>query len=158
MRRTLASAPITIYEAYGTHLGIVTKGTHPRADTISSLKARINEVIQNADGATGETQVALIERGYELLRSFCEVVAETELLQGVTQRYQPNVMMTRLPNIKFDCLREAVDAINPIFEQCCRFIASHSQPLETLNVRPSIAELKQDWKIARDARKKYSEC
>ena len=81
---------------------------------------------------TGELQQALIEKGYEYLRSICEIAVEAELLQGVTQRYQPNVMMTRLPNIKFDRLREASEKIFSVFEKCCRCIASHSQPLETL--------------------------
>ena len=70
-------------------VGIVTKGSHPRADTYNSLKGRINTTIQAAQPLAGELQAALIEKGYEYLRSICEVTVEFELLQGVIQRYQP---------------------------------------------------------------------
>jgi len=133
-------------------IGIVSKGTHPRSDTVSNLRGRINTLVQSAEKASGETQAALIEKAYELVRNICEVIVEQELFQGVTQRYQPNVMMTKLSKINFTGLEAAVSAINPIFEDCCRYIGSHSQPLETLNVRPTLTMLKSDWKKVLDAR------
>jgi recombinational DNA repair ATPase RecF len=139
----------------GAKIGIVSKGTHPRSDTFSNLRGRINTLIQSAEKATGETQAALIEKAYKLVRNVCEVIVEQELLQGVTQRYQPNVMMTKLPKINFAGLEAAVAALNPIFEDCCRYIGSHSQPLETLNVRPTLDTLKADWKRIQDARDTY---
>jgi hypothetical protein len=139
----------------GTKIGIVSKGTHPRSDTFSSLRSRINVLLQAAEKAMGETQAALIEKAYELMRNICEVIVEEELLQGVTKRYQPNVMMTRLPNINFAGLQAAVAAISPLFEDCCRYIASHSQPMETLNVRPTLDTLKADWKKLQEARDAY---
>jgi hypothetical protein len=57
------------------------------------------------------------------MRNICEVIVEEDLLNGVTKRYQPNVMMTRLPNINFAGLKVAVAAISPLFEDCCRYIA-----------------------------------
>jgi len=140
----------------GAKIGIVSKGTHPRSDTYSNLRGRINTLIQSAEKATGETQAALIEKAYELIRNICEVIVEQELLQGVTQRYQPNVMMTKLPKINFAGLEAAVAAINPIFEDCCRYIGSHSQPMETLNVRPTLDSLKADWKKIQEAREAYA--
>jgi hypothetical protein len=119
------------------------------------LKGRINGVIQAAESATGETQSALIEKAYELMRNICEVIVEEELLRGVTKRYQPTVRMTVLGNINFSGLEAAVAVINPLFEDCCRYIASHSQPMETLNVRPTLDMLKADWKKLQDARDAY---
>jgi hypothetical protein len=139
----------------GSRIGVVSKGNHPRADTMKSLKGRINELIQNAEKSTGEAHAATIEKGYELIRNICEVFVESEVLQGVTQRYQPNVMMTRLPNINFSALENTVQAIYPIYEDCCRYIGSHSQPLETLNVRPTLETLKQDWKTILRVRDAY---
>lgn len=136
----------------GTKIGIVSKGTHPRSDTVSNLRGRINTLIGSAEKATGETQAALIEKAYELVRNICEVIVEQELLQGVTQRYQPMVRMTMLPNINFSGLKDAAEAINPVYEDCCRYIGSHSQPLETLNVRPTLTTLKSDWKKVQEAR------
>jgi hypothetical protein len=142
-------------QADGVRFGVVSKGTHPRADTYKNLKGKLNGLIHSAGKASGETQSALIEKCYEYLRSICEVVVETELLQGVTQRYQPNVKMTVLPNIRFDRLRQASETIFEVFEKCCRCIASHSQPLETLSVRPSLSDLQRDWKMVEDAIAQY---
>jgi hypothetical protein len=36
-------------------------------------------------------------------------------------------MTTRLPNINFARLEAAVAAINPLFEDCCRYVGSHSR-------------------------------
>jgi recombinational DNA repair ATPase RecF len=139
----------------GGKIGLVTKGTHPRSDTFKSLRGRINSLLQDAEKASGETQAALIEKAYELMRNICEVIVEEELLQGVTKRYQPNVMMTKLSGINFSGLQTAVAVIAPLFEDCCRYIASHSQPMETLNVRPTLDTLKADWKRLLDARDAY---
>jgi hypothetical protein len=129
----------------GEDFGIITHGTHPRSDTYGSLKGRLNSNIQAAQGLTGEPQAALIERGYELLRSICEVIVETDLLQGVTQRYEPNVRMTSLAKIKGNRLAAAIAVILPIFEDCCRYMSGHSQPMETLSVRSTLDDLKTAW-------------
>jgi hypothetical protein len=81
---------------------------------------------------------------------------ETELLQGVTQRHQAMVRMTMLPKINFGGLEASVVAIYPVYEDCCRYIGSHSQPLETLNVRPTLTTLKGDWQKVLDARTTYA--
>jgi ABC-type transport system involved in cytochrome c biogenesis ATPase subunit len=135
--------------------GIVSGGTNPRADSMSTVAGRLNKAINEAKTLTGEPQAALIESGYEHLRTWCEVVVEVELLQKVVQRYQPNVMMGALDRIKSQALGPAIATINPIFERACRFIRGHSQPLETLNVRPSLADLEKDWAAVQAALKIY---
>jgi len=135
--------------------GIVTGGTHPRADTFSALKGRINNVIQEAERATGETQAALVEQGYDFLRAVTEVVAEEDLLCSVTRRYQRNVMMTKLPKIKADRLPDAIKVIYAVYDKACGCIPSHAQPLEMLSVRPSVEDLKEDWSAVQAARDTY---
>jgi hypothetical protein len=122
---------------------------------VSKTRGRINGLIQGAENAEGEVRDALIEQAYSLIRSWSEVVVEMELLQGVTQRYQAHVMMTALSKIKGEHLAVAVSKIVPIFEKACRVMEGHSQPLETLAVRPSLSELKQDWQDLQAARQEY---
>jgi hypothetical protein len=143
-----------VAEANGT-TGIVSRGSHPRWDTVSKLGGRINDLIQGAKGAAGEAQSALVESAYGEMRSWCEVVTEQELLAGVTQRYQPNVMMTKLSQIKPQKFAAARDVIFPLFEKACRIMTAHSQPLETLAVRPTLEELKKDWSAVQAARDAY---
>lgn len=135
--------------------GIVNRGSHPRWDTVKNLSGRVNQLLQSAGSATGEAQAALVESAYGIFRSWCEVVVEQELLAGVTQRYQPNVAMTKLPQIRPQKFAAARDIILPLFEKACRFMAAHSQPLETLSVRPTLDELKTDWAAAQQAREAY---
>jgi hypothetical protein len=73
----------------------------------------------------------------------------------VAQRYQPNIMMGKLAQIRPDRLPAVIESISATFDKCCRITDAHSQPLETLNVRPSLEELRNDWAAAQAARDKY---
>lgn len=125
--------------------GKVTRATGPRWDTLSGIKGKLNSTIEAAKQQEGEARDALVRVGYGWIRSWCEVFTESELLQGVTQRYQPNVGMTRLANINTDKLAEIIPKVTEIFEEACRYIDGHSQPLATLGVAPTLAGLEQHW-------------
>jgi hypothetical protein len=115
----------------GADAGVVTAASHPRVDTIAQVSARVKKLIDAAEKQNGEVKAALVEKGYEELRGFCEIIVEHEMLKGVVQRYAPNVMMTKLDKINIGKLPESMAAIMPVFEKSCRYIASHSQPPET---------------------------
>lgn len=135
--------------------GTVTRATGPRWDTISNLKTHINQSITDAKGSQGETRAAFVRTGYGWIRSWCEVFTEMELLQQVTQRYQPNVRMTSLPNIKVGALPAAISTVVEVFERACRYIEAHSQPLASQGVSPTLAGLEADWKTLTDCRTAY---
>jgi len=130
--------------------GKVTRATGPRWDTLSGIRGKINSTIQAAQQQDGEARDALVRVGYGWLRSWCEVFTETELLQGVTQRYQPNVGMTRLPKIQTEKLSAIIPKVTEVFEDACRYIDGHSQPLASLGVSPTLAGLKQHWAELQD--------
>lgn len=132
--------------------GIVSPGSHPRWDTVKKMTGKVNDILQSAKAATGETREALVEKGYSLVRSWCEVVVEQELLQQVVQRYQPNVMLTKLDSIDGQKLDVAKKVIVPIYEKACRIMEGHSQPLETLSIRPKLEELEVEWKQLQEMR------
>ncbi|MCX2746290.1 AAA family ATPase [Arthrobacter sp. MI7-26] len=136
--------------------GIVSPGTHPRWDTVKKMTGKVNAILQSAKAAEGEAREALVEKGYSLVRSWCEVVVEQEFLQQVVQRYQPNVMLTKLDSIDGKKLDEAKKVIVPIYEKACRIMDGHSQPLETLSVRPKLEELEAEWKQLQEVRPKAS--
>jgi hypothetical protein len=135
--------------------GQVAHASGPRWDTIKNLTKRINETLDAAGRETGESRAALIRTGYDWLRSWCEVFVEMELLAGATQRYQPNVRMTVLPQIKADHLASTTATVVRIFEDACRYIDGHSQPLATLSVAPTLDGLTADWKELQECRKAY---
>lgn len=135
--------------------GIVTAGSHPRWDTVKKLTGKVDAMQQAARQTDGEIREALVEKCYSLLRSWIEVVVEQELLQQVVQRYQPNIMLTRLPAINGARLDKAKQTIYPLYEKACRIMDGHSQPLETLSVRPKLDEFETEWAQIQAARKEY---
>lgn len=135
--------------------GFVTRASGPRWDTMASIKANINLTIEAARAESGEARAALIRTGYDWIRSWCEVFTETELLRGATQRYQPNVRMTVLPSIRADLLPDLIEVVTRVFEDACRFIDGHSQPLASLGVAPSLAGLEAHWAELKDCKKKH---
>jgi hypothetical protein len=80
----------------------------------------IRGLIRDAKRADPILQDALVERGYDLLRAWCEAFVEQELLGNVSQRYRANIMMTRLGDIRLDRFTTAATTINQIFEKACR--------------------------------------
>jgi energy-coupling factor transporter ATP-binding protein EcfA2 len=139
----------------GGDAGVVTAAAHPRVDTIAQVSARVKKMIDGAEKQQGEIRAALVEKGYEELRGLSEIVVEHEMLKGVVQRYAPNVMMTKLDQINVGKLQESMAAIVPVFEKCCRYVASHSQPLETQGIRSTLDELKADYDTVLKAREPH---
>lgn len=136
-------------------VGLVEPGSHPRWDTPKKITGRINKIIDDAQKATGVTREALVRMGYSEIRAWCEAVVEQVLLAGVTQRYQPNVRMTELSKIKTDKLGGAIKIFGQKFDNACRATEAHSMPLETLGTKPSLDELKADWKELQAALETY---
>jgi hypothetical protein len=114
-------------------------------------------MIEAAEKDQGVIRAALVEKSYEELRGLCEIVVEHEMFKGVVQRYAPNVMLTKLDRINIGKLQEGMSAIVPVFEKCCRYIASHSQPIETQGIRPTLDELKTDYNAVLQARQPHKE-
>jgi recombinational DNA repair ATPase RecF len=135
--------------------GIVSRAAHPRLDNVNAVKRRLNAAIQDAAGGTDEDRQHRIDSAYSEVRTWCEIVAETELLKRVTQRHQPNVAMQNLASIRTEGLRTAIDVIYPIWEKANRYTTAHSQPLGTLGVRATVNELKQDWAALQQALEDY---
>ena len=135
--------------------GIVSRASHPRLDTVASLKRRINSAVQDATGGTDDDRQHRIDSAYSEIRSWCETVVENVLLNRVTQRHQPNVAMQNLSAIKVGRLEQAISVIYPIWEKANRYTTAHSQPLETLGIRPSLGELQQDWTDLQQALTNY---
>ena len=135
--------------------GNVTRGTHPAADSIGNIRGDINRTIQAAKATEGQAQIALIKHAYSRMRAFCEVFAEQDLLAGVSRRFEPNIRIGSLSNIKVDKLSDAIETVNGIFEVACGFTEAHSQPLPTLGVAPTIEGLEADWATLQECRSTY---
>lgn len=135
--------------------GKVTAASGPRWDSLAKIKGRINSAIQSAEAEEGEARAAHIWTGYNSIRSWCEVFIELDVLQGVTQRLQPNVVMGGLTRIKVDALPDCISKVTKVFDDACRYIDGHSQPLATLAVAPTLDGLKADWEALQACKKDH---
>lgn len=136
--------------------GFIVRGSHPRWDSYSKISKRINSVVQEAKSSKDSNERdELVQRGYSLIRSWCEVFVETEAFAGVTLRYQPNVRLSCLSKVKANLLPEVIEVVNRVFNDSCRYIDSHSQPLVTLGTRPTPTDLESDWSDLQTARNNY---
>jgi hypothetical protein len=131
--------------------GKVTQGTR-RWDTLGEFKKQIDETIRAAEKVDGEARTALVRQGYEHIRSWCEVFAEKELLNGVSERFKPNVSMDKLSQINTAELGTIIPRVVAVFDAACRFIRGHSQPLVTLGVAPTLQNLKDHWLQLQDCK------
>ncbi|MGV3518546.1 AAA family ATPase [Luteitalea sp.] len=127
----------------------------PKWDTPKEIGKKIEERIRIADKLSGVAREDLIRAAYSSIRGWCETFVEQEVLAGVSARYRPHVRMTVLPQIKGDRIDAATSVVLPIFESACRITDAHSQPLETLNIKPTLDELKRDYAALDAARKAY---
>ncbi len=135
--------------------GLISGEKHPRSDTVASIGKRINAKIQDAASGDDEGRQERIDSTYDLVRTWCERVVEHVLLKKVAQRFQPNVAMQNLTGIHADRLGTAIATIYPIWEKACRYMTGHSQPMDTLGIRATVTELKQDWADLQQALKAY---
>ena len=136
-------------------LGKVDRATGPRWDTVKELRKRVEAHLRDAAAASGAAQTALVEAAYGEMRSWCEVVVEEVIFGEVTRRYRANVMMGGLRNVHPERMQAAIDVIEQLFNDACRYIPDHSQPLPTLSTRPTLAQAQEDWANATAAVKAY---
>ena len=135
--------------------GTVTPGTGPRWDTIRNLTTKINSIIEEAKQVEGEAREAHVREAYSSIRSWCELFVEQDMLAKVTERYQPNVRMTNLARINISALGATIETVTAVFEEACRYIDAHSQPLSTLGVAPTLSQVQVDWKKLMECRTEY---
>ena len=128
---------------------------HPKWDTPARIGKEIQARLQMAEQQSGVVRDDLVRGAWGQVRSWCEAFIEREVLADVTARYRPHVRMTSLPNIKTALIDATVQTVLPIFEKACRITEAHSQPLETLGLKPDLEDLKEDWATLVAERNKY---
>lgn len=139
----------------GTEKGIVAPDVEPLLDTPKNLAKRVENAITQASQADPSSQDSRIANAYALMRSWCEAFVEQELLGNVSQRYRPNIMMTRLNKIRVECLNDAIPILSVAFDRCSRYMPGHSHPHEQQSMSRTIAELQQDWDELKEMYERY---
>ncbi len=136
-------------------IGKVDRATGPRWDTAKALKKRVEQHLQDAAATSGTAQTALVEAAFGQMRSWCEVVVEEVIFGDVSRRYRANIMMGGLRDVHPERMQAVIDVIWQLFDDACRYIPDHSQPLTTLSARPNLADARTRWSAALEAVSAY---
>ena len=135
--------------------GTVTPATGYRWGSISVLNDRLSSIVDKARKSTGEERDFHVRQGYALIRAWCEVFVERDVLAEVTERYQPNVRIGALKGIQICKLEQTIETVTSIFNDASRHIDAHSQPPATLGILPKLSDLESDWEKLRVCRSEY---
>lgn len=132
-------------------IGKIDRAAGPRWDTARALKKRVEQHLQEATDASGAAQTALVEAAFGQMRSWCEVVVEEVIFGDVSRRYRANIRMSGFRNVHPERMQAVIDVVEQLFNDACRYMPDHSQPLPTLSARPTLAEAQTRWRAALDA-------
>lgn len=147
-RKEKNSAAFHMIEANTSGAGIVTLNDHPFAEGVGVRMDKVNKIITAASSKTGSEQQELIARGYDNLRPGCENLLVEEVFGKVIQRFEPDVKMMRISQIKYN--PSLVEEIKDLWEKCSRFINAHSHADAQIDEQPTLEDLKEDLKRLSD--------
>ena len=136
--------------------GTVSPATGYRGNSISELNGRLSSAIDKARKSTGEERDSYVRQGYALIRAWCEVFVEHDVLAEATGRYQPNVSIGALKGIRISKLEQTIETVTSVFNDACRHIDAHYQPLATQGTLPKLSDLESDWEKLRVCRSEYN--
>jgi energy-coupling factor transporter ATP-binding protein EcfA2 len=127
------------------NVGLVSRGTHPRTDTVRAITGRVNKTLQDARAASGTVRSDLIATAYGHMRGWIEAFIEDELLQGSVKRHRANISIEALSRVNGQAVDESVHILQPIFERACERMWPHAHTSDQLQARPTIDDVDADW-------------
>ena len=126
-------------------VGLVSRGSHPRMDTVKAYNGRIRAALQDAHAASGTARSDLIATAYGHMRGWIEAFVEDELLQAAVKRHRANISIDALSRVNGQAMDESVRILQPIFERACDRMWPHAHTADQLQARPTIDEVDADW-------------
>lgn len=127
------------------NVGLVSRGTHPRMDTVRAITGRVNKVLQDSRTASGTERSDLIATAYGHMRGWIEAFIEDELLQGSVKRHRANISIDALSRVNGQAVDEVVRLLQPVFDRACERMWPHAHTADQLQARPTLDEAETDW-------------
>ena len=108
----------------------------------------------NSKKCIGDILERKLQVTYSDIRSWCELIFEEGFLRGAIRRYEPNIRFTMVPQINPEFTNE-LQKVYSLFEKACRYMTGHSQPIETLNTKPTREEFNEDFLYIKELYEKF---
>jgi hypothetical protein len=128
-------------------VGLVSRGSHPRMDTVKAITGRVNKALQDARAASGTERSDLIATAYGHMRGWIEAFIEDDLLQGSVKRHRANISIDALSRVNGQAVDEAVRILQPVFDRASERIWPHAHTADQLQARPTLDEAEADWEV-----------
>jgi energy-coupling factor transporter ATP-binding protein EcfA2 len=125
--------------------GIVSESFSGRLENLKELMGKLTAQEQkiNSKACFGDELEEALKKVYSDIRTWCELIVEEGFFKSVIRRYEPNIMFTKVKNIKGDFVSE-LPTVSELFEKSCRWMAGHSQPIETQHIRATKEVFNED--------------
>lgn len=127
--------------------GIVSESFSGRLENLKEVmkKLKAQEQTINSKTCFGDTLEEALKKAYADIRTWCELIVEEGFFNNVIRRYEPNIMFTKVKDIKGDFVNELA-SVTDLFEKSCRWMTGHSQPTETQHIRATKESFNDDIK------------
>lgn len=127
--------------------GIVSESFSGRLETLKEITRKLKEQGQtiNSKSCIGDVLEEALKKAYADIRTWCELIIEEGFFKSVIRRHEPNIMFTKVKSIDGEFVGE-LSSVNDLFEKSCRWMAGHSQPIETQHNRANREAFNEDMK------------
>lgn len=136
--------------------GIISYSSSGRLENLNDMNKRINNNAQeiNSKKCVGDELERTLQITYSDIRTWCELMVEEGFLKCIIRRYEPNIRFSSVPKINGEFINYLPN-VTKLFEKSCRYMTGHSQPTETLNIKPTREEFVNDYAFIKEAIDKF---
>ncbi|WP_158541005.1 AAA family ATPase [Sporosarcina sp. BI001-red] len=127
--------------------GFVSESFTGRLENLKEITNKLNEHNQtiNSKSCFGDALEDHLKKAYSDIRTWCELIVEEGFLKSIIRRYEPNIMFSSVRSIDGTFVDE-LEAVSNLFDKSCRWMAGHSQPIESQHVRANKEAFNEDFK------------
>lgn len=136
--------------------GFISESFSGRLENLKEImgKLRVQEQNINSKGCFGDDLEEALKKAYSDIRTWCELIVEEGFFKSIIRRYEPNIMFTKVNLIKGEFVEE-LPKVSELFERACRWMAGHSQAVETQLNRATKDSFNEDMNYITDIYNTY---
>ncbi|MBU3181175.1 AAA family ATPase [Clostridium psychrophilum] len=136
--------------------GMITENFSAKLDNLKSIVGKIKNEQTKIDSkkCLGSELESNLQFAYSIMRTWCELIVEEGFFNNIIRRFAPNILFGSISKINGEFVTY-IPAVTGLFNKCCRYVESHSQPYETQNIKPSREEFDKDVIFILELSEKY---
>lgn len=125
--------------------GLVSESFNGKLENLSRITKRLKDQKQsiNSKKCYGDELEQLLKKAYSDIRTWCELIVEEGFLKKIIRRHEPNIMFSKVKDINGSFVNE-LEQVSDLFEKSCRWMAGHSQSVESQNSSASKESFNED--------------